>query len=211
MYLEELRKDRTETRKLFSNANKPKRERMVVRAFLRCIGESFGENEILTKQPEPVDVAFRSADFQIMDIVGKKKRGDKAKEQQRAADEAESILELAEPYTPTEPISIDILSRKVTDELSRKAKHYGKVGCSGLDALVYWDPGGQHIYPVEFSLGHRVVIDLVAQGWRSVSVLAVPYGITLVASPDAPEFLLERKGKVCKCWPDDKAYALFDA
>ena len=55
-YLASLRTHAVETRILLSNPMKPERERMVVRAFLRCLGISFTEDEIVSGNDEPVDV-----------------------------------------------------------------------------------------------------------------------------------------------------------
>lgn len=60
-------------RELFSNKNKTVREKMVARAFLRCLGVKFSENEIVVGPEEPVDVSFKSARFQIMEILGDRK------------------------------------------------------------------------------------------------------------------------------------------
>jgi hypothetical protein len=61
-YLASLRTHAAETRTLFSNPMKPERERMVVRAYLRCLGIPFTEDEIASSNDEPVDVLFGEAD-----------------------------------------------------------------------------------------------------------------------------------------------------
>lgn len=63
--LNELKKHATDTRTFLSNKMKPERERSVCRAFLRAIGVSFEESEIIAPTDEPADVAFRDARFQI--------------------------------------------------------------------------------------------------------------------------------------------------
>lgn len=62
--LAKLREYADRARRLFSNPQKPERERMIVRAFLRCAGEAFEDGEIIASSEEPIDVRFRSADFQ---------------------------------------------------------------------------------------------------------------------------------------------------
>src|SRR6266478_4784422 len=64
-----------ETVDLLSNKRKPEREQMVVRAFLRCLGVAFEEREILVGPEEPVDITFRTARFQVREILGGYKRG----------------------------------------------------------------------------------------------------------------------------------------
>lgn len=69
-YLACLERNAEDTRRLFSNEGRIERERMVVRAFLRCIGESFVDGEIRVGQREPVDIVFREATFQIKMMLG---------------------------------------------------------------------------------------------------------------------------------------------
>jgi very-short-patch-repair endonuclease len=80
-YLRKLQEHVAETRRLFSNTMKPERERMVCRAFLRCVGIKFCDQEIIASDTEPVDVVFRSAKFQIRELLGSdRKRGDELKD-----------------------------------------------------------------------------------------------------------------------------------
>ena len=80
-YLDRLRDHTVETRRIFSNKMKPERERMVCRAFLRCLGVQFRDEEIVTSYTEPIDVIFRSAQFQIRELMEPdRKRGDELKE-----------------------------------------------------------------------------------------------------------------------------------
>ena len=210
-YLAALQRQAVEARRLFSNAMKPERERMVVKAFLRCIGEPFHDDEIQVGQSEPVDVTFRSARFQVRDIVGDKKRGKEWKQRQHQYGNAQSLGELLEPYVPSTQITFGALSCVAADALFEKAARYGGASCKQLDALVYFDPGGRHLYPPVFELTDGVAAELSRQGWRSVSVLSVPYGIVLAASADSPEFLRKNVARVLKEWPDDRAGAgLFD-
>ena len=73
-YIEKLERHASNTRALLSNKQKPERERMVVRAFLRCIGVQFSDSDIAAGTEEPVDVTFLSARFQVRDIPGGRKR-----------------------------------------------------------------------------------------------------------------------------------------
>lgn len=72
-----------------------------------------------------------------------------------------------------------------------KASHYGPKTCSQLDALVYVDRQGRHLYPTSEASVPR---ELRTQGWRSVCVLFPPYSYVLFASPEAPEFLRGLEG-----------------
>jgi hypothetical protein len=59
-YLTSLRTHAAETGTLFSNPMKPERERTVVRAYLRCLGIPFTEDEIASSNDEPVLLAGRN-------------------------------------------------------------------------------------------------------------------------------------------------------
>ena len=68
-YLEKLRKHASDTRAFLKNEAKPERERSVCRAFLRTIGVKFNESELVAPTAEPADVAFRTARFQIREML----------------------------------------------------------------------------------------------------------------------------------------------
>lgn len=42
---------------------------------------------------------------------------------------------------------------------------------------------------------------LQTQGWRSVSMLFVPYGVVLLAAPTAPAIIRAKAGRVLNEWP----------
>jgi hypothetical protein len=200
-FLASLREYADRARRLFSNPQKPERERMVLRAFLRCIGEAFEDSEIIASREEPIDVRFRAADFQIMDIVGDRKRGMAWRRRQARYREAQHAADVLEPYTPSQPMSFDDASGLVADGLSEKAARYGAAACANLDALVYIDLRHRHLWPLE-PTGHvRAGAVLQVQGWRSVSMLFVPYGVVLLAAPTAPAIIRARAGRVLSEWP----------
>src|SRR5262245_28819366 len=74
-YIADIQRHAAEARTLFSNVQKPERERMVVRAFLKCIGVPFSDVEIQAGKEEPIDVVFGPARFQVMGILGGRKPG----------------------------------------------------------------------------------------------------------------------------------------
>jgi len=204
-YIERQRRDAAEARTLFSNVQKPKRERMVVRAFLRCIGEQFSDDEIRAGADEPVDVAFRTARFQIREILGGRQRGREWREREQRYEHAERISDLLEPWDSSEPLALDEASKAVADGLAEKAARYGVENCSKLEALVYIDLKGRHLWPLPsqpFSLDEESAVALDHQSWRSVSMLLLPYGVVLAAQPSAPGFLRSRKSLILNQWPD---------
>jgi hypothetical protein len=200
-FLDSLREYADRARRLFSNPQKPERERMVVRAFLRCVGEAFEDGEIIPSREEPIDVIFRAADFQIMEIVGDRKRGLDWRRRQDRYRDAQRLADVLEPYTPSQPMSFDDAAQLVADRLSAKAARYGAATCANLDALVYIDLHNRHLWPLEPTGHGRALAMLQTQGWRSVSVLFVPYGVVLLAAPTAPAVISARAGRVLNEWP----------
>jgi len=53
-YLKRPYEHAIESRRIFSNKMKEERERMVCRAFLRCLGVQFHEDEIVAPYTEPL-------------------------------------------------------------------------------------------------------------------------------------------------------------
>ncbi len=200
-HLEALREDAADARSLVSNPGKSERERMVVRALLRCLGVPFADTEIAAGSEEPVDVEFRTARFQIRDIVGGRKRGKELAEREQLYQRAKTISEVMTPFTDSTAIPFDQAAGMVAEALAEKARRYGPRVCCTLDAVVYLDLGGSHFYPAEPRGAPEALADLRRQGWRSVSMLAVPYGVVLTADRQAPEFLRARLGSPWSEWP----------
>lgn len=84
-------------RRLFSNQQKPERERIIVRAFLRCIGEAFEDGKIIASSEEPIDARSRSVGFQIMEIVGNKRCGLAWRQRQDRYRDARRVADVLEP------------------------------------------------------------------------------------------------------------------
>ena len=200
-FLAKLREYADRARRLFSNPQKPERERMIVRAFLRCVGEGFEDGEIIASSEEPIDVRFRAADFQIMEIVGNKRRGLEWRQRQARYRDAQRVSDILEPYRPSQPMSFDDAAQLVADRLSAKAARYGTATCASLDALVYVDLHNRHLWPLESAGLARAAAVLQTQGWRSVSMLFVPYGVVLLAAPTAAVVISARAGRVLNEWP----------
>jgi hypothetical protein len=199
--VEALRIHEAETRKLLSNAQKAERERMVVRAFLRYVGEPFQDAEIQASTEEPVDTFFRNARFQVRDVVGDRKRGKESAERAERYNKANELSDLLRSWEGSQAMSFSNIAAEVATALTDKALRYGPKGCAALDALVYVDLHGRHLYPPVFQVDAQVRDELARQGWRSVSAVFVPYGFVLAASSDAPEFLTRRVGRVLNKWP----------
>jgi Putative endonuclease, protein of unknown function (DUF1780) len=195
-FLENLAAHAAEARAFLGNKMKPERERAVCRAFLRAVGVSFNESELVAPTIEPADVAFRDAQFQVRDLLRGRKRGDDWKNKKEQYDRAQSIADLVEPYSPPVPVSLASLVPEVTEALSEKAAKYG-TGCSGLDALIYVD-----LKDAFLEANSRIpdTTALKSQGWRSVSIFFSPYGATLLAGGHAPCFLQDAAGSPSMKW-----------
>ena len=87
-----------------------------MRAFLRCLNVAFVDDEIAAGTTEPVDVSFREARFQIMEMVGDKKRGLDWKIREQRYRDAKKAADVVEPYSSSTPISFAEISRRVHGE-----------------------------------------------------------------------------------------------
>lgn len=144
-----------------------------------------------------------------MEIVGDRKRGFDWRRRQDRYRNAQRIADVLEPYTPSQPMSFDDAAQLVADCLWAKAARYGAATCASLDALVYIDLHNRHLWPLEPTGNGRAAAMLQTQGWRSVSVLFVPYCVVLLAAPTAPAVIRTNARRVLKEWPGlDR---LFDA
>lgn len=205
--LDKLRKHADDTLRLWSNAQKPERERMVCRAFLRCLGVPFSEEELRIDSGEPVDVSFLSAQFQITEVLDKgRKRTDEWRDRKRRYQDARSLTDLVEPVTsPDNPSLCPISYREILgfllERLSQKAQRYGGANCAKLDVLVCVGLKGRYLWPLDITLQLREVRELQMQRWRSVSMLFIPYSVVVFAREGAPEFLQTVQGQVLRKWP----------
>jgi len=200
-YLAELREHATETRLLLSNPRRADRERMVVRAYLRCLGIPFADDEIVASTEEPVDVQFRAARFQIREILGDRKRGKDWADREDRYHAAKMVSDVAEAFTKSIAVPYDEAVEMVTKALAEKVMHYAPASSARLDVLIYIDLKNSHLWPTK----PRDVIDSLSeldqQGWRSASMLFLPYGVVLTARPNAPDFLRSKIGRVLNEWP----------
>ena len=98
-YLDGLRAHAADTVRYLSSELKPERERAVCRAFLRCLGIPFADEEIIASSTEPVDVSFRDARFQIREVMEKgRRRGDEWKHKQARWNRAQSAADVTEAW-----------------------------------------------------------------------------------------------------------------
>jgi hypothetical protein len=109
-YLEKLKDHARDTRTFLSNKMKPQQERAICRAFLRTIGISFKETEIIAPATEPADVSFRTARFQIRNLLEPdRKRGDYWKKREQTYLSARSLDDVMVPVSLSIPLGFDCL------------------------------------------------------------------------------------------------------
>jgi hypothetical protein len=210
-YLKGLLNHYTESLRFFSPRIQVERDRSVVRAFLRTLGIYLAERELRAPNPEPVDVAFGDARFQVRELLSESyKRGDAFKVKRDKCRSANSIKEILEPYIPPTPVHLsELVHEQIPNALQDKATRYPKLyanGCRDIDILVYVDLHDKYLKVDEDSYNEE---GLKKQGWRSASILFPPYGIVLFANPEAPEFLRLAERKPMQEWTS--VDGLFDA
>jgi hypothetical protein len=203
-FLNNLKTHADQTRAFLSNKMKPERERSVCRAFLRALGVSFTDNELIAPTIEPADVSFRQLRFQVRELLRGRKRGDDWRSKQAQYTEAQSVADLLQPYSPPIAISRKSLVPEVTAALSGKALKYG-AGCKALDALIYVDLEDTFL---EANSPVPDIAELEHQGWRSVSMLFSPYAVVLLAGKDASVLLRNAVGPTHMKWSNIET--LFD-
>jgi hypothetical protein len=108
-----------------------------------------------------------------------------------------------------EPISFPEIATEVRKRLEAKFCKLREHGCRGIDALVHITLVDRYLYPPEF-IRTEDVRTIEAEGWRSVSVLIVPYATVVFANDTAPAFLKDHVGQVHRV-NDDMINRLFDA
>lgn len=172
----------------FSNSNKLEREKWGVRRLLRALDVDFAESD-LSNAPEPVDVAFRGAHFQVKEIPDEgRRRGDEYRNALERAISADQYSQLLEQYTPMDISFANIVTRCFEYSAALLAQRkYGSLESKKLDLLCYFNWKDHHVVsPVE--------IATVDAGFRSLAIVSNRYCAVAYARDDAPDFL---KVNVC--------------
>ena len=199
-----------ETRALFSanSQQTTNREKRICRAFLRCIGVGYSEADLVAGQYEPIDVAVLGAKFQVTEVLGDRRRGDELRELETKYKTACSSADLLVSIGAPKRISFAEIATEVRKRLEAKFINYTEHGCRGIDALVHIELVNRYLWPTEITFTEDIGI-LRAEGWRSVSVLIVPYAFVLFTTDTAPTFLKDHAGQL-HCVDADMINRLFD-
>ena len=187
-YLEAQRKALADSVEFFNAANKPERERWVVREFVMNLGLAFNDFEIQSPNQDPPDVNFRGANFEIKEILSTgRRRHQEYKEGLQQALEATSPADLVEMYTPKTIAVANVFSRVYVDAKKLAERKYAPKTRAGLDLLFY-----VNLTDVTGFSGTSLpdLLPIEALSWRSVSFVMGHRSCTLSMTDDAPSFLL---------------------
>jgi hypothetical protein len=191
--LDAIRANLGEAEQFFSRGCKPLQERTAVHGFLQVLGIAHTANDIIKQGPEPIDVWFQDARFQVTEIMHPPRPRDReVRLRAERARAARRLDDLMEPGTITsEPMEPREVLESVYERARDKTAHYAQQ-CSSVDLLVYVNLCRRHLYPIEPFPEAR---NLEVLGWRSVSLVMERFAIVLSAHSTAPAFLRGRVGK----------------
>ena len=181
----------------FSEDPRTEREKAPVRELLRYLGVSFTEEELVVPlKHDDVDVRFREARFQNVErIAAARRRHEEVRQFAERVGTAREVAARGVPRGDSVPMRVRELLREVHKALGNESRK--TVNRAALDALVYVNLRGRHLYPAPDVIEEdtRAVADL---GWRSVSVLWPPYAVVISARSAAPKFLRVKTGRIIR-------------
>jgi hypothetical protein len=186
-----------ESERFFSEEHRPEREKAVVREFLRYLRVQFRDDELtLSPQDDDVDVRFRGARFQNVErMESGRRRHDEVRRMAKRVRTANDVSALEIPRRDSVPMGTAELLREVVRALEKKTRRMANRG--SLDALVYMNLRGRHLYPAPDVIeGDTSVVAQI--GWRSVSVLWPPYAVVICAQQATPSFIRAKARMVIK-------------
>lgn len=177
-----VRRSREEEARFF--ADQAGTERWVVQEFLHAIGLGFCPEELISPpQADNVDVAFRTARFQIKEIHDP--------HEHRDAEIRDSIKMAKEAVVPSDlyppPVGRDIELADLAELLLAKATSikFPPRERESLDLLCYVTRPHAGFNESPELVGERLSV----LGWRSISCLSGRVAYRLASSANAPEFL----------------------
>jgi putative endonuclease (uncharacterized protein DUF1780) len=181
----------------FSEEGRPRRERAAVREFLKYLGVDFEDSELtIPAQDGDIDVRFRGARFQNVERMNPdRRRHDEIRRMAARARAADDISALEITRSASVPMGMAELVREVVKALEKKTRK--TTNRASLDALVYMNLRGRHLYPPADVIEDDTTA-VVQLGWRSVSVLWPPYAVVICAQSTAPTFMRAKTRKVIR-------------
>jgi hypothetical protein len=188
--IESVRRAREEEVRFFSSAAKGEHERWVAREFLTRLRVEFRDDEI-TSEPEgsPVDVTFRSANFQIKEVFDPaQQRHVELKESFRRAKQARTLRDLVAPVYLRDIVVTDL--GNLLFDIAATHRYSPRVKAD-LDLLVYVTRPRAGFYESLRSVASK----LNGLGWRSISCLLGENPLLLIATVASPPFLFPSEPK----------------
>jgi hypothetical protein len=193
-FIKATRKAREESVRFFSSAGKTERELWVATEFLTNLGIAFAAHEVVASKSDPPDVLFRSAEFEIKEILDKgRRRHQEFKDSLKSAMEATSVAELFEQYTPRDISYVEVYALILEQATELASIKYPLAVRETLDLLFYVNLDEVHGF-IEQPIPSTS--ELILQGWRSVSFIIGRASCIVVAQTYAPAFLLPYLGRV---------------
>ena len=174
----------------YGNQSKFGREKWVALRLVEGLGIDF-QNEEFKPSEEPSDVLFRSAHFQVKEMLNEgRKRTQELKEQMKRAKAAKSFRDLQEHYTPQDITFTEIVERcaKFANDI---ANHYGPHERNNIDLICYFNY-------VDYHETNTINMETVNNAFRSFSVVSNRFCAVINTAENAPRFLSENKGRVAK-------------
>lgn len=195
------------------------RERTTVAGFLRVLKIPYEDCEIQKKGPEPIDIWFRDACFQVTEILDEDRHRDgelhkRENNLRRAVESGKSeyykeAVEVPGPFLPRVLYTPKCYFQRILSCSERKSKRYektyGRDAVGNLDFLVYINLKDGILSETE---SWPDLAPLKNHGWRSVSFIDNACARVLYARATAPAFLQEAMGKT-HIWPigiEDKMF-----
>src|SRR5437867_10070226 len=181
----------------FSEDGRTEREKAPIRELLRSLGVPFTDEDLtVPPKDDDVDVRFRDARFQNVErMESGRRRHEEVRSLAERARTVPDIRALEMPRSESVPMGVHELLREVLKALDAKTRK--TANRASLDALVYVNLRGRHLYPVPDVIeGDKGGVTQL--GWRSVSVLWPPYAVVLCAKPTAPTFLRIKVGQIAR-------------
>ncbi|MET1081087.1 MAG: DUF1780 domain-containing protein [Pseudomonas sp.] len=194
-YLRLLTHQAEQANTFLSNARKWERERWVCQRLLQALNIAYRTDEFSAIRPEPPDVLFREANFEVFWVLdeGRRLNDDWRAELERRR-QAFSLSQLVRRETRPKRIAAAELQARLAPTLRKKAHNYLERGLdpAELDLLAYVNL--KRAVP-DFNSPFPPPTEYLRQGWRSLSLVGPTYARVLFAHGQAPDFLRHNLGR----------------
>lgn len=168
------------------------RECWVVGRLLHALNVEFSESQ-LQRGDEPVDVQFLDASFQVKELMEiDRRRGDELQASLSKLQEADSLADMMEQYSPKEITFNEVVDLALTKAAVLEARGYGPSEIERLDLLCYFNY-------LDYSVIGPLQVERSKSRFRSVSVVSNTYCGVIHASDHAPQFLRSNVGVAQLC------------